>query len=775
MASEMGLAEISALSDAGNDFLLTEDERAQLPKKPLKPANSFNANLAESLDATALAKLAGDVYDGYIADDASRKAWREREKLGIQLLGLSDSNELTPAFEGGSEVIHPGLIEAIIQFQARAISELWPPEGPAKALVEGQAFNPQREMQAQRVAGYINWLCISRMPGGYQHHDRMLFRLPLSGSVFKKIAYDAIAGCLVSRFVPAEELVVPYGATDLETAPRVTHVISYTGHDVERLIESGVYRETSLSPCATDTQKTDLQPVIDSVSGSEPIDIEIESSGRYVFLEQSILATLPGDPPNSPYLVTIERDSQAVFAVYRDWRQKDQRRKRRARYTHYYFLPGLDGFYGTGLLHVLGKLAHALTGNLRALLDAGLLANLQGGFRAANVRLPGGKRDDGISIKPGEWQPLEATAEELQKLFFQVPYKEPSQTLLNLLTYLDELLRRVAGTTGELVGQETKNVPVGTTLARIEQGLKVQNAIHIRLHQAQAHELALLVQLTADTLPDAEYCRDVLSVEPAVFANEFDARVDVRPVSNPNAMTATQRIVIAQAIAERAAQAPDLYDRRAVEKRLLETMRADGVDELLPARSQVQRMGPVEENMALVMAQPVKSQPDQDHAAHIIVHQDWLHSLADQDLKKRVEAAAIAHIAEHHAWIYFLQMQQALGMPISAATLGSGQPTDPKTENMLARMSANAVQLMRDQQATAPDPALMQQDHRANLESAKTAAEIRRKDALAASQIQMNETQLIARMNRDVAEQEARLAAQFVSDQAKTTLGQAPA
>lgn len=777
-AEPLGLSAILDMVDAGDESLLAEDERALLPAK-LPRRTDFGANLAETLSEADIAKLAQDAHDGYTSDDASRADWRRREKLGLRLLGVSENDPFEPPFEGASSAVHPGLMEAIIQFQARAIAELWPPEGPAKVVAEGEGVNPMLEQQAGRVAKYLNWAYTQRMPGGYRHHDRMLFRLPLSGSAFKKVYYCPLAQAVVSAYVPAEDLIVPYGADDLETAPRVTHLLRYAGSDVMRLIESGAYRDVPLAGLSDGADKTDLQSELDAVAGSRLDTATIDEHERYVFLEQSIRTSLPGDPPNSPYLVTLERDSQTVFAVYRDWREGDPQRKRRERFAHYYFFPGLDGFYGLGFLHVLGRLAESLSGNLRSLLDAGTLANLRGGFRSADVRLPRGNREDGIGVKPGEWIPVEATTEELQKLFVQIPYGEPSQTLFNLLQYLDELIRRVAGTTSELLGESTKNVPVGTTLARIEQGLKVQTAIQIRCHQAQAKELALVCQAVADNLPDEAYCRDVLGMAPEQFAAEFDGRVDVRPVSDPNSVTATQRMVIAQALVERAAQAPDLYDRVAVERKLLETMRVQDIDALLPDRSQqTPRMGPVEESMSLAMMKPVKAYPDQDHAAHIVVHRQWLDTLTDHEMRQRVEPAAIAHMAEHVAWDYFVRMQQAMGVQLPAAPMGMGQPMDPQTENALALMAANAVQLMgqtqAQQQQPAIDPAVIESAGKAQAEEAKAAAEIRRKDAIANAQIERDDLQAIARMQRDVAQQEARLAAQFVSDQSRDALGQIP-
>lgn len=767
MAEPLDLGALMAMIEAGDDSLIAEDELALLPPMLERPERWFGENLAEVLPDRDISAMAHKVSDGWEADDASRAPWLKWEKTGLRLLGISEKDPIDPPFENASRAVHPGLIDAVIQFQARAMSELWPPDGPAKAIAEGSGLNPALEQQAERVSKYLNWLYTTRMPSGYTQHDKLLFRLPLSGSGFKKVYYCPLAGCVVSRFVPPEDIVVPYGASDLETSPRVSHVLAYSGSDINRLIEAGVFRDVSLGRMTTDEDKTDLQHDLDAITGISKDTAQIADHERYVLIEQSVYADIDGEPPNSPYLVTIEKDSETVFSIYRDWREDDPRRQRRQRYTHYYFFPGLDGFYGMGFSHVLGRMAESMSGNLRALLDSGMLANLQGGFRSSDVRFPKGNRSDGISLSPGAWLPIDATAEDIGKMFFTVPYKEPSATLFSLLQYMDELFRRVSGTTSELVGDNKRDIPVGTVLARIEQGLKVQTQIQIRCHQAQSNELALVCQAIADNLPDAQYCNDVLDgVPPEQFAADFDGRIDVRPVSDPNAVTSTQRMVIAQALVERAAQAPDLYNREEVERRLLETMRVQDIDALIASKQQPERMGPVEENMALTMMRPVRSFPDQDHTAHLVVHRQWLETLEqDKDAKKRVEPAAIAHIAEHMAWAYFMQMQQAMGVSLPAAPMGAGQPMDPQQENMLAMMSAQAVQLMA-QQPKPVDPSAVA--------DAKAEAEIRRKDALASAQIERDNTQMIARLNRDVAAQEARLAAQFVSDQSKDALGAMP-
>ncbi len=768
------LSTIYSLVDQGGEDLLTDEERAQLPAKRVKARKpKFQENLAEVLDDTTLGNIAEDVVLGYNEDEASRQDWRAREKLGIRLLGISENADGLPAFENASVAVHPGLIEAVIQFQARAISELWPPEGPAKAFVEGQAANYERELQAQRVADYLNWLYTSRMPGGYLNHDRLLMRLPLSGSVFKKVFYDPLARTIVSRYVAAEDLVIPYGATDLLTVPRATHIIPYTETDLRRLIEAGTYRDIDIDTLSYQDEKTELQPELDAVSSTKPTGIRLKNAGRFVFLEQSAFLDIDGEPENSPYLVTVDRDSMQVFSIYRDWRKADKYRTRRQRFIHYYFLPGLDGFYGLGLLHILGRLAEALSGNLRALLDSATLANLQGGFRSADVKLPRGNRGEDLMIRPGAWPAVEATVDDLNKLFFKIPYKEPSQTLFNLLQYLDEVFRRIATTSTELVGEGTKPVPVGTTLARIEQGLKVQSGIQIRCHHAQAQELVLVCELTSETLPDEGYCRDVLNTTPDVFAADFDARVDVRPVSDPNAITSTQRLVIAQATVDMANQSPDIVDRREAYKRLMEAMRQQDIELLLPDKAKVERMGPIEENMAMMIMKPVKSYPDQDHTAHIAVHQPWFMGL-DTETQTRLQGAAMAHMAEHQAWMYQIQMQQMLGIQLPAP--GEASQMDPQMENQLAAMAAQASQLMAQYQASQPppaDPNAIIADGKVQAERQKAEADIRRKDALASASMARDSATTIARLNQDAAQHEANLLSKYMSAEASKALTQA--
>lgn len=771
------LAGVLALLDQDGADLLTDEEN-DLVKEDQSKRGGWTENLAEKLDDNELARIATLVTDGYEADEESRADWREREKLGIRLLGISENADGEPAFDGASRAVHPGLIEAVVQFQARAIAELWQPEGPCKTLVEGQATS-EKDQQAKRVMDYLNWLYTTRMPGAYQQHDRLLFRLPLSGSGFKKIYHDELVGCVVARYVPAEDLIVPYGATDLLTTPRITQLLKLTGYDIQRLMEAGVYRQTELLDPVDDlaTNLDDaLQEELDAVTSTKSSPTQDNrQSDRYVFLEQSVILDIDGEPKASPFLVTMDRESEEILAIYRDWREDDPRRQRIERFVHYPFLPGLDGFYCLGLLHVVGRLAEALSGNLRALLDSATLANLRGGFRSADVRLPGAKSStDGLTITPGEWLPVDATAEELQKLFVQIPYGEPSQTLFNLLQYLDQLIRRVSGTTEDLVGDNTKSVPVGTTLARIEQGLKVQTAIQMRLHRAQQKELQLVVERIAEHGPDPAYCRDVLGMTPEQFAADFDSRVDVRPVSDPNAVTATQRMVIAQALVDMASQNPDLFDRREVYRRLLETMRVAEIDTLMPAKGEAPHMGPVEENMALVTMQPVRAYPDQDHTAHGIVHQTWLAGL-DPETLKRVQATAVAHIAEHQAWAYYLQMQQAMGMQLPAAPMGQPVQLTPEQENMLAMMAAQAAQLMAQQQPPPPvDPAAAQAAAKAESEQAKVAADIRRQDALAAATVARDDAQAIAKMQRGAAEQEAKLIGKYMSEAGQRGLEQEP-
>lgn len=759
---------IYSLYESGGPDILTVEELALVA--PASPASesAFLENLAAKLDQTVLDKIASEVIEDYDDDEQSRKEWLEWEADGMKLLGISLDTVGGASFEGASRAIHPGLLEAIVQFQARAIAELWPPEGPAKSVVLGEV-TPEKDEQAKRVADYLNYLYTEKMPGAYEHHDKMLFRVGFSGCAFKKIHYCPLTRGIVARFYPAGDIVVPYTAVDLESTPRITHVLKYTHADLRRLQKSGVFLDIDLGLPQDEATQTDqtLAEAVDSIEGKHET-LHDEGTQRHVVLEQSVYLDLSGyeeDVP-LPYLVSVEKETRKTLAIYRHWKQDDEDKRRRAYLVMYGFIPGF-GFYYLGLLHFLGRLSEASSGSLRALLDAGHFANLPAGFRTRDARIK-----SLAPLAPGEWREVDATAEDLAKAFFKLPYAEPSQTLFNLLQYLDEVTRRVAGTTEDLVGDNTKNVPVGTTLARIEQGLKVQTAIQKRLHKAQGTELRLVAEMAAEHLPEPRYSYDVVGRSAQIFAQDFDGRIDVIPVSDPNIVTATQRFTIGQALIDMAKEAPDLFDRRAVYERMLETMRVQNPDELLPDKSAIERRGPVEENVAMTIAVPVKAYPDQDHAAHTLVHQQWYAGL-DPDTQKRLQGAHIAHLAEHQAWAYVLQMQQAMGLTLPNNPLAgpSEAPLDPETEMAITHLAAESVQIMATRSPPPIDPATAEAAERAEGDEARLAADIRRKDMIAEADIARSDAQAIARMNRENARREVALISKYLSPEARGATG----
>lgn len=773
------IAAIHALVEGGGEDILTGDEMDIISVLTIKKPLEFGCNLAECLDQSILDRLADDVIEGFDDDEQSRKDWFVRESDGIKMLGVSSDTIGGADFEGASRVVHPGLLEAVVQFQSRAMSELWPPEGPAKTVVLGE-LSQEKDEQAKRVANYLNYLYTQKMPGAYEHHDKMLFRLGFSGCGFKKIYYCPVAKSIVSRFCPAGDIVVPYSTVDIETCPRITHVLKYTHSDMLRMVAAGVYIDADLSQPDDEKTQTDqtMDDAIDAVEGKQPTfhysDTDVQ---RHIVLEQSVYIDLPGYEASVPlpYLISVDKESRKTLAVYRHWKEDDESQRRRAYIIMYGFIPGF-GFYHIGLLHFLGRMSEASSGALRALLDAAHFSNLPAGYRSRDARIKNMK-----PLAPGQWPEVDSTADDLGKAFFRLPYGAPSQTLFELLQYLDGLTRRLAGTTEDLVGDNSKSVPVGTTLARIDQGLKVQTAIQRRLHKAQERELKLVAELAAEFLPDERYSYDIAGRSAEIFAQDFDPRIDIVPVSDPNIITATQRLATGQALIDMTTQAPDLFDRRAVYHRMLESMRVQNIDELMPDKTEIKRMGPVEENIAMMLSKPVKAYPDQDHVAHQIVHQQWFMGLP-KDQQQRLQAAHMAHLAEHQAWDYTLKMQQAMGMDLRMNPLIGDKEfqdveMDAPAENAIALVAAQAAQLMAQQaqQTAQPDQAAQlaaQAATKAEAEEARIAADIRRKDMLAAASIARSDAESVARMNRDNAKREVALISRYLSPEATQAIEQ---
>lgn len=581
---------------------LTEDEYALYQQNEPEPADtSHYANLAEQLDDTTLDRIANQVIDWVDSDEESRDDWEKRESKGIRLLGVSDKTEGGASFEGASKVVHPLLIEAISQFHSRALTEMWPAEGPVKAATLGTA-TPELNAQAERVQDYMNYQYTQQMPGAFEEEDQMLFRLPLSGSCFKKTYYCELEKTVVSRLVEPADFIVPYTAIDLRSAHRFTHKFYENHNDLLKKQASGYYaKDYKLSmPINEDEDKSRIYDEIDHVEGRH--NVQLDEDQRHVILEMYVDLVIDGFADMSsdgemteiavPYIVTVDKEEQKVLRIQRNYKPSDPLKKKRIYFTHYKFNPGF-GFYGFGLLHLIGGLSNSATGALRALLDSASFANQQGGFKTRDSRIKGGD----TPIAPGEWREVNSSAEELSKGFFPLPYKEPSKTLFELLGYLDERGQRFASTTENMVGEANANAPVGTTLALIEQGSKVFSAIHKRLHEAHNREFKIVAELNYDYLPDEGYPYMFGSMDREIMRSDFDGRIDVIPVSDPAIISTTQRITQAQAILDLADKYPDVVNRRKAVENMLQSMRISGYEDFIMPEQQEQ--SPEEEAQAL--------------------------------------------------------------------------------------------------------------------------------------------------------------------------------
>ena len=703
--------------------------------------NDHNANLVDHIaedEQSWLYRLANDVTEWVENDLDSRKDWLTKETRGISLLGVTTTTVGGGDFKGASRVTHPLLIEACTQFQARAIAEMWPSEGPVKSVVVGET-NDQLMEQAERVTNYMNYQYMHQMPGAFEEEDKMLFRLPISGSCFKKTVYDPIEGSLVSKFIESSVMIVPYSATSLRTAIRYTEKFEETGNDTNKKIAAGVYRK-DVDLTGRDygsTENTSVEDIIDEAEGRA--FVEYEGDHAYIRYECYCYLDIPGFEDKDmdgnrtnvelPYVVTVDYDNEQVLAIRRNWKKGDVKKKRRVFYTHYRFLPGL-GFYGYGLIHAIGGLAESATGALRSLLDAAGFSNTKGGYRSRDAKIKGGD----VPIGMGEWREVDSTAEELASAFFPLPYSEPSETLFRLLGMLDDLGRRFASTTENMVGDANNTGPVGTTLALIEQGSKVFSAIHLRLHHGHEEEYKLLGSLNADYLP-YDYPYMVPGGDRYIKSSDFDDRIDVIPVSDPNTISDTQRISRQQGVMQLETQAPELYDKRVVHKGMLTAMRVSNIDEIMPPQEEIMPADPVTEMSNIIKSVPVMAFVDQDHQAHIAVHEQIFSTLS-KDEQEVLGGQYYAHIAEHKAFDLVLAFEELIGAQITPENMEQAT----QASAMVAQMYVDETGLGED-----TDEAMQQgQEKRKNAETMgkikrddlSMSADIRRKDDAAAAEIE---------------------------------------
>jgi hypothetical protein len=644
---------------------------------------AHDANLAESIDDGDLESLASDLIESFLSDRESRKEWATAYITGLDLLGMKIEDRTQP-WAGASGVYHPMLTESVVRFQAQAMSELMPASGPVRTKIMGK-LTPQKAQQADRVQTEMNYLITEEMHDYRDEMELMLFRLPLAGSAFKKTYYDPINEMPSSIFVPAEDLVVSYGASNLRVCPRFTHVMKKTDNEVRELQVVGFYRDVELPTAEKDL--TDIEEKYAELAGEEQT---YEDDPRRILLEMHVDIDLPEpfEDDNGvarPYVVTIDKTSKTVLSIRRNWKEDDKKKRKLMHFTHYPYLPGM-GFYGTGLIHLIGGLAKSATSILRQLIDAGTLSNLPAGLKARSLRIKG----DNTPLMPGEWRDADVTGGTLRESLFPMPYKEPSGVLYTLLGNVVEEGRRIGSVADIQVGDMSANAPVGTTLALLERSLKVMSGVQARLHAAMKQELRILARIIHDHMPEQyayEMDGDFNRVE------DFDGRVDVIPVSDPNAATMAQRIMQYQAALQLSQQAPQLYDMGKLHSQMLEVLGIQDAGDIIKTPEDMKPMDPVAENMALLQQSPVKAFLYQDHEAHIAAHMAAMQDpkiaqmIGQSPFAGAIQAAAMAHVTEHVAYQYRKEIEMRLGVPLPP----EGEPLPEEVEVQLSQMVAQAA------------------------------------------------------------------------------------
>lgn len=674
-------------------------------------AISFGENIAEILDESTRGELASKITSYYHDDLDSRQDWYETFRDGLDLLGIKTNTRSEP-FEGASGVYHPLLAEAVTHFQAQTYRELLPAGGPVDTQVMGVTSDPKLE-QANRVKNFMNYQLTYKMEEYDPEMDQMLFYLPLAGSAFKKSYYDPSVGRAVSRFVKAEDLVVPYTTNDLVTASRITHVIRMTENDLKKLQLSGFYRDVSMgSPSYI--KQNDLQDKIDELEGVD----RTGGDDEYTLLEVHGEFDLDGfedkdengEPTGLalPYIITICLDTNEVLSIRQNYDPTDPMRRKVEYFTHYKFLPGL-GFYGFGLIHMIGGVTKSATAILRQLIDAGTLSNLPAGFKSRGLNIQ--RSDD--PIQPGEWRDVDTPGGVIRDSFLPLPYKEPSGTLAQLLGLLVESGQKFAAVMDQGTGDGNQNAPVGTTVAMLEKGQKVISAIHKRLHYAQRSEFKILKRIFGEVLPQ-EYPYQVQGAQQSVFREDFTDNVDVIPVSDPNIFSTTQRIILAQTQLQMAQSAPQLHNMREAFRKMYLALNIRDIDDLLLPEFEPTPKDPVQENMDALMNVPLKAFIQQNHDAHIQAHMAFMQNPQMQQNPQAMSALQ-AHIQEHIALKYRVQMEQILaqqGIQLPQPGPDGQMPQlPPEMESQIAMAAAQATQQITGQeQALAQAMAAQQQD-----------------------------------------------------------------
>ena len=701
--------------------------------------DEFNTNLAEELDDKVLEMLSGDLLGDYEGDVAARRDWLDTYVDGIELLGLKLEDRSEP-WEGACNVYHPLMTEALVKFQAETMMETFPAAGPVKTQIIGKETK-ENEEAAQRVKEDMNFQLTEKMPEYRPEHERMLWGLGLAGNAFKKVYYDPSLERQVALFVPAEDIVVPYGASSLETAERVTHVMRKSKNDLRKLQNAGFYRDIELGEPSHEIEEVEKKI-------AEKMGFDATTDNRYKILEMHVNIDLEGYEDEDddgeltgialPYVVTIDRGTTEILAIRRNWDPEDKTKQKRNHFVHYGYIPGF-GFYCFGLIHLIGAFAKSGTMLLRQLVDAGTLSNLPGGFKTRGLRIKG----DDTPIAPAEFRDVDVPSGTIRDNILPLPYKEPSQVLNSLMNQIVEEGRRFASAADMKVSDMSANSPVGTTLAILERTLKVMSAVQARIHYAMKQEFKLLKNIIRDYTP-ADYSYDPAEGGRNIKQSDYE-QVEVIPVSDPNAATMSQKVVQYQAVMQLAQQNPDIYDLKELNRQMLDVLGVKNADKLIPNKEDIKPTNPVSENMNLINGKPIRAFLYQDHQAHITTHMAFsddpkVRQLVGQSQKAGIiQAAMEAHIAEHMAFEYRKQIEEQLGVPLPAPD--EVLPEDVELE--ISRLVARAgQQLLQKDQAEAQKQQTQEQAEDPIIQMQKAELEIKKQESQAKSQKMMADTEL---------------------------------
>jgi hypothetical protein len=712
-----------------------------------RPQDDFNANLAETMDERTLSRMASELISEYKKDKESRKDWEQAYIKGLDLLGVK-YQEVTRPFKGASNVTHPLLAESVTQFQAQAFKELVPSDGPVRTQIIGLQ-TPPIEQQATRVKDYMNYMLMEKMEEYTTDMDQMLFYLPLSGSTFKKVYYDSLLRRPVSKFVPAEDIVVPYYASDLKDSDRITHIQRMTENEVLKQMAAGFYREVELA--STSEEPTDnVQKKINELEGIKRtgddalntilemhVDLHLDDYEKFDSRAKNI---------KIPYVVTIDEGSGEILSIYRNYRPDDATYQRIEYFAHFKFLPGL-GFYGFGLTHMIGGLSQAATQSLRQLMDAGTLKNLPAGFKSRGIRV----RDDDQPIQPGEFRDVDAPGGNIRDQFFNLPFTEPSTTLFNLLGFVVQAGQKFAAITDNNIGNDAQNRAVGTTVAMMERGSRVMSGVHKRCYYAMKMEFKILARIMQEYLPP-EYPYDVYGGPRVIKAQDFDNRVDILPVADPNIMSMAQRVMLAQTQLQVASSNPAIHNIHEAYRRVYEALGTKQIDSLLkPPPPPPEPRDPAKENARALQMQFLTAFEFQDHDAHIAAHMAFMQSRMVQ-INPQVYALLQSHISDHVSFKAKIEVSEQIMQDPNMMQLQQVDPqqfqiqVDKAIATAVAEITEQLVRGEMQQAAGKQDPLVRLKQQEIDLR----AMDLQRKE---------KETQLKAEM--DMRQEAARLDFQY--------------